>query len=171
MNEQTPCREILSVVTNSEADTQAVAAQLAGRLETGDVIALLGILGAGKTCFVKGLARGLGLTDTTIVRSPTFILASEYPTFPPLYHLDAYRLSGAAELEDIGFDDYIAGDGICVVEWADRVDKCLPPSHLVVIITIVSETRRRVSLSWSGPICERRIKRLADLAEDPQTEF
>jgi len=156
---------MLSLATHSEEETRKVAADLSRLLRPGDVVALTGMLGAGKTCFVKGLAEGLGIRDTAIVRSPTFVLINEYPTRPPLYHVDAYRLHSEEELEMIGIDEYFAGDGICVVEWADRVYNLLPEYYLAVIIKFLDAERRVLRLGWEGCRDVGRKCRLGSLLE------
>lgn len=109
----------------------------------GDVIALQGDLGAGKTNFVQGLARGLGIAED--VNSPTFILANEYYSGRlPLYHVDAYRVADAAEAEGFGLDDYLNGDGVTVVEWAERVRGALPRDVLWIEFAYVSENERQL---------------------------
>jgi tRNA threonylcarbamoyladenosine biosynthesis protein TsaE len=121
-------------------------AQLAARLKPGDVIALSGELGAGKTCLVKGIAHGLGIAQD--VTSPTFTLIHEYQGGRlPLYHLDLYRLRHLAEAEAIGVDEYLAGNGVTVVEWAERIDHILPAHTQRIRLTIRSETQRDIELT------------------------
>jgi len=109
-----------SVKTLSPAETQQLGVQL-GRLLDGPLVILLsGDLGAGKTCFTQGVARGLGVPEAEPVTSPTYTLMNQYGGRLPLYHFDLYRLNHQDDLVDIDFDDYLQGDGIVVVEWADR---------------------------------------------------
>ncbi len=113
-------------ISHSPAETIAFARTLAATLRRGDVLALSGDLGAGKTHFVKGLAAGLGTTAS--VTSPTFTLLHEYPGGRlPLYHFDFYRLDDADEALKIGLDEYLDGDGVCVIEWAEKFPTLLPP--------------------------------------------
>ena len=107
-------------LTHSPGETQALAVRLAGRLEAGDVIWLSGDLGAGKTTFTQGLGRGLDITAP--INSPTFVLIREFRGRLPLYHIDLYRLGDAREVATLGLSDYLAGDGVCVLEWAERLD-------------------------------------------------
>jgi tRNA threonylcarbamoyladenosine biosynthesis protein TsaE len=130
----------------SEGETAALAARLGSLLRPGDVLALDGPLGAGKTRFVQGLAAALG-ADADFVVSPTFGLVHEYPGRIPLYHVDAYRLRDAEEFCDLGGDELIAGDGVLCVEWAGRIADALPPDSLHVAITVLDPTRRRFDLS------------------------
>lgn len=130
--------------------THAVGAALGKIVRGGDVLALQGDLGAGKTNFVQGLARGLNITED--VNSPTFILANEYNSGRlPLYHVDAYRVENADEAEGFGLDDYLNSDGVTVVEWAERVRAALPRDVLWVELEYVSENGRRLHANALGP--------------------
>lgn len=110
--------------SRSPQETAAFAGRLLARLGPGAVLALHGDLGSGKTCFVRGLAAALQLTVP--VTSPTFTLIHEYPSDPPLYHMDLYRLGGPDALDALGLDEYLESDGITVIEWADRAGSLLP---------------------------------------------
>ncbi len=117
-------------VTQSPEETRKVAAGLAQNLRPGAVIALHGELGAGKTCFVQGLAEALGVTRT--VNSPTYTLISEHHGRLQLNHIDFYRIHNANEALDVGLDEYLDGDGVTAIEWADRVDGLLPARTIYV---------------------------------------
>ena len=120
-------------ITHSPAETESLGERLAMLLEPGDVVAYFGDLGAGKTAFTRGLARGLGCAGR--VSSPTFNIVNEYPGGRlPLFHFDMYRLSGPEELFDIGWEDYLARPGICAVEWSEQVAGALPPEAVRVTI-------------------------------------
>jgi tRNA threonylcarbamoyladenosine biosynthesis protein TsaE len=107
-------------------DTEALAAELAAEMVPGDVILLSGVLGAGKTCFVRGLARGLGLSEGAVL-SPTFQLIREsHGGRMPLYHIDLYRLGGPAEVLGLGLEEYFNGEGLCAVEWPERMGSLAP---------------------------------------------
>ncbi len=126
--------------------TEAIAAELAGRLSGGECIALCGDLGAGKTQFVRGLLRGLG-GNTREVSSPTYVLLNVYDTGRlTVYHLDAYRVSGGEDFEAIGFAELLEQEGIVVVEWAERVRSLLPPDRIDVRITPFGETSREIEI-------------------------
>ena len=123
----------LEYVTNSPEETENVGAALAGRLPAGSVVAFTGDLGAGKTAFVRGMARGLGITGR--VTSPTFTIVNEYEGGRlPLFHFDMYRLGSADELFDIGWEDYLGRGGVCAVEWSERVGEALEPGCIRVDI-------------------------------------
>src|SRR5438270_927073 len=116
-------------VTIDAADQGATGAfgrRLAALLFPGAVVALVGPLGAGKTHLVRAIAEGLGVADGRVVSSPTFVLIQEYDTRLPVYHFDAYRLAGAADFLDLGAHEYFEGRGVCLIEWADRVEAALP---------------------------------------------
>jgi tRNA threonylcarbamoyladenosine biosynthesis protein TsaE len=131
------------------AATEAFGRRLGGLLFRGAVVALVGPLGAGKTHLARAVAEGLG-ADGRAVSSPTFTLLHEYAGRLPVYHFDAYRLRGPAEFADLGADEYLDGDGVCLVEWADRVVAALPAERLGVTLRVMGETARRAVLEASG---------------------
>ena len=133
----------MDYLSNSVEETEALGAELAGRLEPGDVVAFTGDLGAGKTAFVRGLARGLGVQDR--VTSPTFTIVNEYEGGRlPLFHFDLYRLGSADELFDIGWEDYLARGGVCAVEWSERMEELLEPGTIRVDLRRGEDESRRV---------------------------
>src|SRR5438874_1263973 len=132
------------------AATEAFGRRLGGLLFPGVVVALVGRLGAGKTHLTRAVAEGLGVKNPAAVNSPTFVLIQEYPARLPIYHFDAYRLSGPREFAELGVDEYFHSDGVCVIEWADRVEAVLPTDHLRIEIEVVDESRRRFHLSATG---------------------
>ncbi|WRS26600.1 tRNA (adenosine(37)-N6)-threonylcarbamoyltransferase complex ATPase subunit type 1 TsaE [Oscillospiraceae bacterium MB08-C2-2] len=131
--------------TYSEAETRALGEKLAGLLRPGDVVAYRGGLGAGKTAFTRGLAKGLGLPDE--VSSPTFALVHEYRgTGPTLYHFDLYRITGFEDLESTGYFDYLEAGGILAVEWSENALEALPPETITIDIQRVDDTTRRITV-------------------------
>ncbi len=137
------------LISHAPEETAALGTALAALLQPGDVVALSGDLGAGKTTLVQGLARGLGITQP--VTSPTFILINEYRSTPPLYHVDCYRLVDApAEAWAIGLDELLYDDGICVIEWADRLRSLLPAERLDVILIWIGPHERLVEIVGRG---------------------
>jgi len=138
--------------SNSPDCTIALARDLAAHLRPGMALALTGELGSGKTLFVKGLAKGLGHPD--VVVSPSFTLINEYdsPGRTPLYHCDWYRLTSSQECEALGFSDYLGGDGVIVVEWADRVPEVLPAGHLSIHFKAAGPDERVLEISASGDL-------------------
>jgi tRNA threonylcarbamoyladenosine biosynthesis protein TsaE len=132
--------------SNSVAETEEAGEQLARELRAGDVLALVGDLGSGKTHFVKGIARGLGANDT--VTSPTFTLVHEYLGGRlPVYHFDFYRLATADALRTIGFDEYVFGDGASVIEWADKFPDAIPPQARWITLSINSDNIRHIGFA------------------------
>lgn len=117
----------------SAEDTQRIAAEIADTLKGGEFVAMYGDLGAGKTAFVQGLARALGID--TPVTSPTFTIVNEYYGRLPLYHFDVYRIADSDEMYEIGYDDYIASEGVCIVEWAELIEDIFPKEyHRITIL-------------------------------------
>ncbi len=135
----------MEYITHSETETEALGEKLAPRFRPGDVVALYGDLGAGKTAFVRGMARGLKSPNR--VTSPTFTIVNEYEGEIPLFHFDMYRLGGADELFGIGWDDYLARGGICVVEWSENVETAFDGSEYTVNIEKRSEDERRITVT------------------------
>jgi tRNA threonylcarbamoyladenosine biosynthesis protein TsaE len=135
----------------SLADTEALGQRLAAQLAPGDVVALIGPLGAGKTNLVRAIAVGLGVANPAVVNSPTFVLIQEYEARLPIYHFDAYRLASEAQFAELGVHEYFQGNGVCLVEWADKVLGCLPKNRLEIRISITGEFSRRIEiLSLTG---------------------
>ncbi len=114
----------MQFVSNSAAETQGFAADMAKRLTAGDVLCLYGDLGAGKTAFVQGLAKGLGIDEP--ITSPTFTIVNEYEGRLPLYHFDVYRIADSDEMYEVGFDEYVYGEGVSVIEWPQLIADILP---------------------------------------------
>jgi len=142
----------IHIETDSEAHTIALARALAQRLRPGDLVALFGDLGAGKTRFVRGLAEGMG-HDPTLVSSPTFVIVNEYATSdsaPPLVHVDAYRLSGPEDLASIAWDPADLGETIAALEWAERLFDALPDTRIDVDIEHLEDDRRRITITPRG---------------------
>ena len=138
----------MKLLTRSPEETQALGEALGRAAEPGDLFLLWGELGAGKTCLVQGIARGLGVRDA--VRSPTFVLVTHHPGRLMLYHIDLYRLDNPLEVEDLGLDEYVEGDGVCVVEWADKAMPLFPREHLVVELRHAGDQERQIMLSPRG---------------------
>jgi tRNA threonylcarbamoyladenosine biosynthesis protein TsaE len=137
----------LDFISHSPAQTERVGQRLGEQLRPGDLILLMGTFGVGKTHLVKGIARGLGATD--LVTSPSFVLVNEYRAGAehgamPIYHVDLYRLAGAADLATLGLEELWEGRGVCLIEWPEQAEAMLPDDHLVIQIEHLSETKRHV---------------------------
>ena len=137
----------MKVVSRSAQETQALGKRLGAQLGRGDVVACIGPLGAGKTCFLQGLARGLGVM--THVTSPTFVLVNQYRGRLPVYHVDAYRTGSLGELVDLGLEEMLHGEGVTVVEWADKLLPLLPARTVTVTIEGLGDEPRQIELA--GP--------------------
>lgn len=139
------------MISRSEDQTRKIGEKLAAFLVEGDVVFLIGELGAGKTHLTKGLALGLGLDSDHEVTSPTFTLINQHEGEKRLYHIDLYRLEYPAELDDLGLEEILGGDGVSVVEWPDRFGDRLGEPTVVVRLSIgETETDREISLEWAG---------------------
>ncbi len=140
---QTP--HMLDFISHSVAQTERIGQRLGSMLGPGDLLLLLGPFGVGKTHLVKGVASGLGSTD--LVTSPSFVLVNEYRAGPdhgnlPIYHADLYRLDERAEISGIGLEELWSGQGVCLIEWAERAADMLPTDHLAISLQHLSDTKR-----------------------------
>lgn len=150
-----------SVVSYSVEDTCHIGFLCGKQARAGNLIALSGDLGAGKTVFTKGIARGLGYSGWERLKSPTFTIVHEYKSRPPLYHFDLYRLNDYDELFEIGFEEYLAGRGVVVVEWADKFDAVLPQATIRVAIAHRTVEMRTISIE--GP--EKMVDQIIEYGE------
>jgi len=139
----------MDYITHSEAETEALGARFAAGLPDGTVVALYGDLGAGKTAFVRGMARGMGLDVR--VSSPTFTIVNEYAGPRELCHFDMYRLDGADELFDIGWEDYLRRGAVCAVEWSERVEAAFEGDEIRVRIEKLDDETRRITIGGQEP--------------------
>lgn len=130
------------------ADMEALGERIGGLCHGGEIIALRGGLAAGKTTLTKGIARGLGIAEE--VTSPTFTLVNDYSGRLPLHHMDAYRLSSAAEFEGLGSDELLSDGSVSVIEWSERVEEALPDGHSILSIEIMGDGSRKLSVE--GPL-------------------
>ena len=135
--------------SKSESETEAIGAAFARELPGGAVVAMTGELGAGKTAFVRGMARGMGIDCR--VSSPTFTIVNEYIGERELIHFDMYRLSGADELFDIGWEDYLARGAVCAVEWSENVEDAFFGDEIRVAIEKLSDNERRITIEGAEP--------------------
>ena len=136
-------------ISSSEAETEALGARLAAGLPGGSVVAMYGDLGAGKTAFVRGMARGMGLNCR--VSSPTFTIVNEYLGERELIHFDLYRISGEEELFDIGWEDYLSRGAVCAVEWSENVEDAFFGDEIVVRIEKLGDTKRKITIEGAEP--------------------
>ncbi|MBI2526177.1 MAG: tRNA (adenosine(37)-N6)-threonylcarbamoyltransferase complex ATPase subunit type 1 TsaE [Candidatus Rokubacteria bacterium] len=137
-----------TLVSRTPEETRAIGARLGERLGPGAVVGCIGELGAGKTCFLQGLAAGLGVTSP--VTSPTFVLVNHYRGRLPVHHLDAYRTESLGELLDLGVEELFHGDGVTIIEWADKLLPLLPPAALIVKISGLGDEPREIIIEGPG---------------------
>lgn len=135
----------MNIITNSEKETFDVGYKIGKLLKKGDVISLNGDLGAGKTHLTKGIAAGLEVDD--YITSPTFNIVNEYQGRLPFYHFDVYRIDDIYEMYEIGFDEYLYGEGVCVVEWGDMVEELLPKDKIYIYIKKLEDNVREIQIT------------------------
>jgi tRNA threonylcarbamoyladenosine biosynthesis protein TsaE len=141
-------RSSLILISKKPMETLQIGRVLGAGLKRGDCVALKGELGAGKTCLTQGIASGLGVPDGYVVSSPTFTLINEYPGKEiALFHLDIYRLNGPADLEEIGYREYLTKGGVVVIEWAEKVLGSIPKEALWVTLSYIDENVRKIEIS------------------------
>ncbi len=140
--------------TESPEETQALGEKLGRTLKRGDVIALIGDLGTGKTCLTQGIARGVGIASGEVVNSPSYILINEYNGIVPIYHIDLYRLENSEEVAELGLSEYVEGDGICIIEWAERMAEVLPDTCIKIHITLAGTNASHADDEISGSVLD-----------------
>lgn len=151
------------IQTHRTSETVRIGKSIGSRLLPGDVVALVGELGAGKTQFIKGLAAGVGIGNPAYISSPSFKLINEYPGEITLYHIDLFRLEGEKEGEELGLEDYFQGRGITAIEWADKILSLLPEEILWIEIHYTGENSRSLEISGRGKRYECLAKELSEL--------
>lgn len=134
------------MITKNAEETILAGEKLAKKLKAGDVVALSGNLGSGKTTFTKGIGKGLGVKNPKRINSPTFVLIKEYDGKMPLYHLDLYRLDALQEIENLAIEEYIYGKGVTVIEWADKIKCLLPKKRISVKLRVKGGDTREVMI-------------------------
>jgi len=155
----------LATLSGSPGETEAMGRQLGSILNRGSLVALRGELGGGKTCFARGIVAAAAPESAHLVASPTFAIMNEYPGAIPVYHFDFYRLAGDNEIAELGFEEYLQGDGICIIEWSERLAELLPEDHLAVTFEHCGDDRRQVAFEAFGQESEALLARFATLAK------
>ncbi|KPK89253.1 MAG: hypothetical protein AMJ94_12680 [Deltaproteobacteria bacterium SM23_61] len=150
MNGEKRGKGTFETTTESPEETLRLGRLLGEILPPGSFVALVGILGAGKTLLAKGIAGGLGVGNEREVTSPSFVLVNEYRGRFPVFHLDLYRLENFAAVEEIGWDEFVCGPGVTLVEWADKVEEDLPEERIEVHLQWLSEEERKIVFSPRG---------------------
>lgn len=134
----------VSLISRSFEETYRIGKIIGKNLTHGDVVALIGELGAGKTSIAQGIAKGLGVLEH--VTSPTFNIINEYEGVFTFYHFDLYRIQGIDELNDLGYEEYFFGDGVCVIEWAEKIKEILPEKTIFIFLIYIDETSRKINI-------------------------
>jgi tRNA threonylcarbamoyladenosine biosynthesis protein TsaE len=148
----------LEFTTHNPEETQRLGRRLGELAQPGDVFLLVGKLGAGKTCLTQGIAKGLGISESVL--SPSFVLVREFKGRFPLYHADLYRLDRIQEISELGLDEYLYGNGLTVIEWADKGLDVLPTEYLLIAIDYGEGDERRIKLTARGKRYEELLEKL-----------
>jgi len=135
------------IISDSPEKTVKLGIKIGKQLKKGSVVALSGEFGAGKTTLIKGIAKGLGVKDTKYVNSPSFVIVKEYKGRIPVYHFDVHRLNKSAELDTIGYEDYFYGEGVVLIEWADKITQLLPEKYLDIHLSIKDSNTRLIEVT------------------------
>ena len=154
----------LELISHSPEQTQKFGVRIGELALAGDIFLLVGALGAGKTCLTQGIAWGLNIQEYAL--SPSFIIVRELYGRLPLYHMDLYRLDHIEEIAELGLDDYLYGNGVCVIEWAEKGLAILPAEHLLIRINYLSDTERSFQLNPNGKRYVEIATQLKDFSPD-----
>lgn len=152
----------IRITSSSSLETEALGGVLGSLLQPGSFLALRGDLGGGKTCLTRGVVASLAPQSSTLVASPTYAIMNCYPGNTPVYHFDFYRLTGDDDIAELGFEEYFYGDGVCVVEWSERLVELLPADVLTLLFEYAGENQRLITITGSGEKSDAVIERLAE---------
>jgi len=140
----------LQITTGSSWETEQLGLSIGSLLTPGSFLALRGDLGGGKTCFARGVVAALAPQSNTLVASPTYAIMNCYPGTTPVYHFDFYRLTGDDDIAELGFEEFFYGDGVCVVEWSERLDELLPADVMVLLFEYAGDDQRLITITGTG---------------------
>lgn len=148
------------IITNSSEETKKLGGEIGALLKAGDIIGLFGNLGAGKTCLTQGIVRGLKADESEYVTSPTYTIINEYQGYLPIYHIDLYRLNNSNEIYDLGYEEYLFGSGVTIIEWAEKMSDLLPEEYLKIELSTLGENKRKITILAVGKECLSVVKGL-----------
>ncbi len=152
----------LQITTDSPGETERLGAGIGSLLRPGSFLALRGDLGGGKTCLTRGVVASLAPQSTGLVASPTYAIMNCYPGGTPVYHFDFYRLTSEDDIVELGFEEYFYGDGVCVVEWSERLAELLPADVLTLLFEYAGDDRRVITITSSGQKSDTVLDRLKE---------
>ena len=153
---------VLHLTTSSSGETEELGAIIGSLLRPGSFLALRGTLGGGKTCLTRGVVASLAPQSAHLVASPTYAIMNSYPGITPVYHFDFYRLTCEDDIAELGFEDYFYGDGVCVVEWSERLVELLPADILILHFEYAGDERRTITITSSGQKSDKFLELLAE---------
>ncbi|MGB9081342.1 MAG: tRNA (adenosine(37)-N6)-threonylcarbamoyltransferase complex ATPase subunit type 1 TsaE [Desulfuromonadaceae bacterium] len=151
----------MRITTGSPAETEQLGAAIGSLLRPGSFLALRGDLGGGKTCLTRGVVASLAPQSSGLVASPTYAIMNSYPGSTPVYHFDFYRLTCEDDIAELGFEEYFYGDGVCVVEWSERLAELLPSDVLTLLFEYAGDDRRTITITSSGQKSDAVLEQLA----------
>lgn len=152
----------LQITTGSSAETEELGASIGSLLQPGSFLALRGDLGGGKTCLTRGVVASLAPQSAHLVASPTYAIMNCYPGNTPVYHFDFYRLTGDDDIAELGFEEFFYGDGVCVVEWSERLAELLPADVLTLLFEYAGEDQRLITITSSGQKSDNVLDQLTE---------
>lgn len=141
---------VVQLTSSSPGETERLGSIIGSLLQPGSFLALRGDLGGGKTCFTRGVVASLAPQSKGLVASPTYAIMNCYPGSTPVYHFDFYRLTCDDDIAELGFEEYFYGDGVCVVEWSERLAELMPPDVLTLLFEYAGDEKRRITITGSG---------------------
>lgn len=152
---------VLQLTTASASETEKLGIRIGLLLKPGSFLALMGDLGGGKTCFTRGLVASLAPQSAHLVASPTYSIMNCYPGNIPVFHFDFYRLNSVDDIAELGFEEYLSGDGVCVVEWSERLGELMPPDVLTLLFEYAGEGQRSITIRGIGDDYAAIVEKLA----------
>ena len=156
----------LQITTGSPQETEQLGVEIGSLLSSGCFVALLGQLGGGKTCLTRGVVASLAPQSAHLVASPTYAIMNCYPGDTPVYHFDFYRLTGDNDIAELGFEELFYGDGVCIVEWSERLTELLPPDVLTILFEYAGDNRRMITMTSSGQKSDALLEQLEEELEN-----